>query len=215
MDINFWEITAVGIITLLAVISPGPDFAMITRLTLGGGRRAGLYGALGIACGNAVHLSYTLIGLGVLLAERVWVLTTLRYLGAGYLIWLGLAAFWPDLRAWVLGRPKPAEQTIEVGVSTTSPNRAFWLGFGTNALNPKTMLFIVAIFSQVISPTTPIVIELAYGLYIALCHLIWFALVAMLLSWAPLQSKMATAKTHIEKGVGLCLTAFGIKLLAG
>lgn len=215
MDISFWEITAVGVITLLAVISPGPDFAMITRLTLSGGRRAGLFGALGIACGIGVHLSYTLIGLGVLLAERVWVLTTLRYLGAGYLIWMGLAVFWPDLRAWVLGRPKTAQQSIEMGVSTTRPVKAFWLGFGTNALNPKTMLFIVAIFSQVISPTTSTLIELAYGLYIALCHLLWFALVATLLSWAPLRSKMATAKAHIEKGVGLCLTAFGIKLLAG
>jgi len=215
MDISFWEITAVGVITLLAVISPGPDFAMITRLTLRGGRRAGLLGALGIACGIAVHLSYTLIGLGVLLAGQQWLLTTLRYLGAGYLIWLGLAAFWPDIRAWVRGQPRPAQQSIDTDNSTTQPAKALWLGFGTNALNPKTMLFIVAIFSQVISPQTPISIELAYGLYIAICHLLWFSLVATLLSWEPLRNKMATVKVQIEKGVGLCLTIFGIKLLAG
>lgn len=215
MDISFWEITAVGVITLLAVISPGPDFAMITRLTLGGGRRAGLFGALGIACGIAAHLSYTLIGLGVLLAEQQWLLTTLRYLGASYLIWLGLAAFWPDIRAWVRGQPRPVEQSIEVGSLTMRPVKAFWLGFGTNALNPKTMLFIVSVFSQVISPQTPLSIELAYGLYIAICHLLWFALVATVLSWAPLRHKMTRIKAQIEKGVGLCLTAFGIKLLAG
>ena len=84
------EVIAVAIITILAVISPGPDFVMVTRIALTRGRRAGVLCAIGIGSGVSIHLTYTLIGLGVVFASNVWVLTSLRYLGAAYLIWLGM-----------------------------------------------------------------------------------------------------------------------------
>lgn len=219
------EIIAVGIITILAVISPGPDFAMVTRIALTRGRRAGVLCAIGIGSGVSVHLAYTLIGLGVLFASNVWVLNSLRYLGAAYLIWLGFSALWPDVRGY-LGRsknPKTTANTIPANTtqSTASPgsdqNRngsAFWIGFACNALNPKTMLFIVSLFSQVISPNTAIMQEIGYGFYIAACHMLWFALVAVALTLPSVQARIAAIKTWIERAVGLCLAGLGIKLLA-
>ncbi|MHC8491372.1 LysE family translocator [Thalassospira sp. SM2505] len=218
------EIIAVGIITLLAVISPGPDFAMVTRIALARGRRAGVLCAIGIGSGVSVHLTYTLIGLGVVFASNVWVLNSLRYLGAGYLIWLGMSALWPDIRV-IFGRRRHLKN-VNVRVTTMSnapkpdQNRnnadrhAFWTGFACNALNPKTMLFIVSLFSQVISPNTPILQEIGYGFYIAACHMIWFALVAIALTLPAVQARMAAIKTWIERAVGLCLAGLGIKLMA-
>lgn len=222
-DILSMEIIAVGIITILAVISPGPDFAMVTRLALARGRRAGVFCAIGIGSGVSVHLTYTLIGLGVIFANNVWVLTSLRYLGAAYLIWLGLSTLWPDIQALFGKRNK----VIDANSVPTAPgpdhnqNRrtsgsgsAFWIGFACNALNPKTMLFIVSLFSQVISPDTPVVQEVGYGVYIAACHMIWFALVATALTLPSVQARISAIKTWIERGVGICLAGLGIKLLA-
>lgn len=217
------EIIAVGIITVLAVISPGPDFAMVTRIALARGRRAGVFCAIGIGSGVSVHLAYTLIGLGVVFASNVWVLTALRYLGAAYLIWLGLSALWPDIRA-MFGKKNSGNASSSV---TDAPepdqNRngevhnsrsAFWIGFACNALNPKTMLFIVSLFSQVISPQTAVWQEIGYGIYIAACHMIWFALVALALTLPSVQARIAAIKSWIERAVGLCLAGLGIKLLA-
>ena len=114
------EVIAVAIITILAVISPGPDFAMVTRIALTRGRRAGVLCAIGIGSGVSVHLAYTLIGLGVVFASNVWVLTSLRYLGAAYLIWLGISAPWPDIRPLFSKRPA-ALQTRMTNKSTNRP----------------------------------------------------------------------------------------------
>ncbi len=217
------EIIAVGIITVLAVISPGPDFAMVTRIALARGRRAGVFCAIGIGSGVSVHLAYTLIGLGVVFASNVWVLTALRYLGAAYLIWLGLSALWPDIRtlfgkktsdiATNLVTDAPGPDQNRNG-ETHSSGSAFWIGFACNALNPKTMLFIVSLFSQVISPQTAVLQEIGYGIYIAACHMIWFALVALALTLPSVQARIAAIKSWIERAVGLCLAGLGIKLLA-
>ena len=218
------EIIAVGIITLLAVISPGPDFAMVTRIALTRGRRAGILCAIGIGSGVSVHLTYTLIGLGVVFASNVWVLTGLRYLGAAYLIWLGLSALWPDIRAFSTRRKTLKEKDVSANTISDTPgadqnrnttdHNAFWIGFACNALNPKTMLFIVSLFSQVISPDTPIAQEIGYGIYIAACHMLWFALVAAALTLPAVQARIASIKVWIERAVGLCLAGLGIKLLA-
>lgn len=218
------EIIAVAIITILAVISPGPDFAMVTRIALSRGRRAGILCAIGIGSGVSVHLTYTLIGLGVVFASNVWVLTALRYLGAAYLIWLGMSALWPDIRAIMTRRKFLKEIDVSANMvstaSGTDQNRnapdhnAFWIGFACNALNPKTMLFIVSLFSQVISPGTPILQEIGYGIYIAACHMGWFGLVAVALTLPAVQARIAAIKVWIERVVGLCLAGLGIKLLA-
>ncbi|MBB3139897.1 LysE family translocator [Halomonas organivorans] len=210
------EIIAVAIITGLAVISPGPDFAMVTRVALVRGRRAGVWCAIGIGCGVSVHLAYTLFGLGVVFASQAWILSLLRYLGAAYLIWLGLSAFWPDIRARLPGnvseRPPGGEGRPAMGRSARGS--VFWMGFACNALNPKTMLFIVSLFSQVVSPRTPLDVELGYGLYVIACHMTWFAVVAAVLTLPALQARIRGITAWIERIVGLCLSGLGIKLLA-
>ncbi|ETX10277.1 lysine transporter LysE [Marinomonas ushuaiensis DSM 15871] len=218
LNIDHFELYSVAIITLLAVISPGPDFAMVSKVALLKGRREGILCALGISAAISVHLAYTLFGLGILLANNIWVLNTLRYLGAMYLIWLGVSALWPDIKNMFSNTVnKHSEGTIKQGLDSGNKGinnqSAFWTGFACNALNPKTMLFIVSLFSQVISDNTPLVIELGYGFYIAFAHFIWFGLVACLLTSEKVQKKVQAFKVWIERVTGVLLTSFGIRLL--
>lgn len=212
--IDHFELYSVAIITVLAVISPGPDFAMVSKMALLNGRKEGVICALGISAAISVHLAYTLFGLGVLFAENVWVLNTLRYLGAMYLIWLGLSALWPDIKR-ALGKRNKSVINSDTNTRNINSQSPFWTGFTCNALNPKTMLFIVSLFSQVISTSTPWQMELAYGLYIALAHFVWFALVACLLTAEKVQQQTQAFKTWIERVSGVFLTAFGIRLFVG
>ncbi|WP_372741087.1 LysE family translocator [Neptunomonas sp.] len=213
LNIDHFELYSVAIITLLAVISPGPDFAVMSKVALLKGRRAGILCALGIGVAISVHLAYTLIGLGVVFANNIWVLNTLRYLGALYLIWLGISALWPDIKKILSTKSFAVPQRESTTIAAKSS--AFWTGFACNALNPKTMLFIVSLFSQVISDDTPLVIELGYGFYIAFIHFIWFGSVACLLTSVKVQKKVLVFKGWIERVTGVFLMSFGMRLLAG
>jgi threonine/homoserine/homoserine lactone efflux protein len=218
LNIDQFELYSVAIITLLAVISPGPDFAMISKTALLKGRRDGLLCALGISVAISVHLVYTLLGLGVVFANNIWVLNTLRYLGAMYLIWLGVSALWPDIkkiffRARFQQTFEPLKSENSSQNKLTGSGSAFWSGFACNALNPKTMLFIVSLFSQVISTDTSLLVELSYGVYISLVHFIWFGLVACLLTSAKIQKKVLVFKIWIERITGLLMTSLGLRLL--
>lgn len=84
------ELIAVITITVLAVISPGPDFAMVTRNSLMLSRRAGVQTALGIGMGVLVHVAYTLVGVGLLIQQSLWLFNAIKLAGAGYLVYLGM-----------------------------------------------------------------------------------------------------------------------------
>lgn len=203
----YWDsqLTLIVIITVLAVISPGPDFAVITRNSLIQGRRAGLITAVGIASGISFHITYTLLGLGVVLANALWLLEVMRYLGAAYLIWLGVSAF--------RKRSEGSQASkAELKLNEQASWQAFKNGLLCNALNPKTALFFIALFTQVVDPLTPVTVQLGLGLFIAAAHFIWFAIVALLLTHERFKHFFSRAKGWIEKGVGVCLVALGAKL---
>ena len=141
---NAWP--TVILVTSLAVISPGADFAMVTRTSLMESRRAGLWVALGIGCGVLIHVAYTLLGLGMVLQRLPWLFNLLRYAGAAYLVWLGIS-LWRGASHANGDRPESRSSAgpgRRNAVKGHAPGRSlFVLGFLTNALNPKTALFIL------------------------------------------------------------------------
>lgn len=139
------EWIAVITITLLAVVSPGPDFAMVSRNSLLLSRRSGVLTALGIGLGVLVHVTYTLLGVGLLIQQSAWLFNVIKLLGALYLIYLGFKM----LRTQKAGEFAPSK------VAPVSDLEALRIGFLTNALNPKTTVFIVSLFIQVVGPDTP------------------------------------------------------------
>ncbi|MCA1323700.1 LysE family translocator [Herbaspirillum sp. alder98] len=198
------ELFAVVTITLLAVISPGPDFAMVTRNSVARSRTTGIVTALGIGSGVLVHVGYTMLGLGLLLHRSPGWLNALKIAGALYLLYLGLRM----LRS--AAAPAPTGQRA----AAWSGWQAFRTGFLTNALNPKTSIFIVSLFMQVVAPHTPLAIQVGYGLFIALAHVIWFSLVATLFGSPLVKARLNAWAIWIDRAFGLLLVAFGIALAA-
>jgi len=121
------ELLAVLTIALLATISPGPDFAMVSRNSLLLSRRAGVITALGIGLAVLVHVSYTLLGVGVLIRQSIWLFNAIKLAGAVYLIYLGIRML----------RAKPAGDLPAAQVAPLSDLGALRVGFLTNLLNPK------------------------------------------------------------------------------
>ncbi len=196
------ELLAVITITILAVISPGPDFAMVSRNSLLLSRRAGLLTTLGIGGGVLVHVAYTILGVGLLIQNSIALFHALKLVGAAYLVWLGarmLAA-------------KPGENATESAAATLSDAQALRVGFLTNALNPKTTVFIVSLFIQVVEPATALPVQIGYGAFIAAAHILWFALVALFFSAGAVRQRILAVRHWIDRSFGALLVGFGVML---
>ncbi len=195
------EFLAVVLITILAVISSGADFAIVTKNSYLYGRQIGILTALGIALGVLVHVSYTLVGVAVVLKFAPNFLTYIKYLGAFYLIYIGYKTF-TQLPVADTNRSNPL-----------SKRQALQYGFFTNALNPKTTLFVVSTYTQIVSSLTPKAVLIGYGLFMSLAHFVWFAMVVLVFSQQQLRQQMLQRQVVINRVIGLILVMLGIFLL--
>jgi RhtB (resistance to homoserine/threonine) family protein len=190
-------------ITILAVMSPGADFAMVTRNSMILSRRAGVLTAVGISLGVLVHVAYSMLGIGLVIAQSILLFNVIKLFGAAYLIYLGATM----LRARAL---PPAQADAEA--PPVSALAALRVGFLTNALNPKTTLFFVSLFPQVISSHTSVVEQLGWGAFISLTHLVWFAFVACVFSSRIARDAIARVRHLIERTIGGVLVTLGVGL---
>ncbi|MEV5934262.1 LysE family transporter [Streptomyces sp. NPDC052079] len=196
------EVLAVAVITVLAVIAPGADFAMVVRNSYLYGRRTGLLGALGVAAGVLVHVTYTMLGVGLLIASSAFLFTVIKLAGAAYLVYIGVRTF----RA-------RGEVTVDLENRTgLTPFAALRTGFLTNVLNPKTTLFVVSTFAQVVSPGTPVPQQVGYGLFMSLAHLLWFGVVAVFFSQDRMRGLMLRGQKVLNKVIGSALAGLGVSL---
>lgn len=189
-------------ITCLAVISPGPDFAMVSRNSLLLSRRAGVLTALGIGCGVLIHVSYTLLGMALVMRHSPLLFAAMKLIGAAYLIWLGLKML--RARKQIGPELEPAQAPSDIA--------ALRMGFLTNALNPKTTIFILSLFMQIVSPGTPITTQILYGLFIATAHVLWFSVVAIFFAAPPVRQTITAIRHWIDRVFGAALVGFGVAL---
>ena len=188
---------------LLAVASPGPDFAVVVRQTLAHGRAAGLATAWGIACGIVFHVAYALFGLSWLLAQLPALLELLRYGGAAFLLWMGVNA----LRAQA-----PVAAAAPEAVAPAA-RRDFLIGLTTNLLNPKATLFFVALCSALVTTPTALSLKLALAAWIIGTTGLWFSLVALALSQPQLRERLQAHAHWIDRGMGVLLIALAMAML--
>jgi RhtB (resistance to homoserine/threonine) family protein len=197
-----YEWTAFVIVTLLAVISPGADFAMVTRNALVSSRRAGVCTALGIAAGVLVHVTYAIMGIGLLISQSILAFTILKFVGAAYLVWLGLQML----------KSGPATGDAISQPVALSDFRALKVGFLTNVLNPKTTLFVVSVYVQMVAPETELLTKIGCGAFMSMAHLVWFSLVALFFSTGSVRDRLIAVRHWIDRAFGAALTGLGLSL---
>ncbi len=200
------EFLTVAVVHLLAVASPGPDFAIVLRQSLMAGRNAAIWTSIGVGVGILVHVAYTLLGLGLIISQSVQVFNLIKLIGAGYLIYIG----WVSLRAKLASGV--AEEVGDSQIKRCYPVRAFRIGFLTNALNPKATLFFFSLFSVIIKPDTPQIVQLYYGLYMAIATGIWFCGLSLVLTQPRVRNSFVRFGHWAERGMGVVLIALGVRL---
>lgn len=202
MNSTFITVLVVGI---LAVASPGPDFLIVTRNSLLYSKRVGLATAWGIAVGNIWWIAASVLGISLVVAKVTILFNILKWLGALYLIYIGLKALSAKKRevlSEVAGKERPA----------LTPMRGFKMGLLTNLLNPKCALFFVSFFSLVISPTTPTFVQCLYGGEIMVIAVVWFSLLATVLSISKIKQVFTDFAHWFDRLTGAILVLFGVKV---
>ncbi|MEE8663973.1 MAG: LysE family translocator [Acetobacter sp.] len=189
-------------VTMLAVISPGADFAMVSRNSYLYGRQAGTLSALGIAASCWTHVFYAVFLLSSMQVILTDLLLYVRYAGAAYLLYVGI-------RTILSGS---AIEEADERVSLMTPSRSFLDGFLTNALNPKTAVFVISLYTQVIGPDSPVSYALMCGMMISLCHLAWFVAVSYVLSQDATRRWILARAGMFNRVIGVFLVCIGLAL---
>ena len=195
---------------LLLNLTPGPDVLYIVTHALKSGARAGIVAALGITAGCFVHIFAAAVGVSALLAASATAFTLLKWIGAAYLVWVGLKM----LRA-------SAPPAMDVAASDARTGNApdlktiFARGFATNALNPKVALFFLAFLPQFIGPA----IERKSLAFLLLGLLFNFNGLWVNIGWAVaaawLSRRVGVVRTGmhwLERAAGAMFLGFGLKL---
>ncbi len=206
---TFWpEFLLIATAHLLAVASPGPDFAIVLRYAVRYGRTTAIYTSLGIGCAILLHVTYSLVGIGVLIQTTPWLFQALSVLAALYLIYLGQGA----IRAKAPASTSDTLATEQV-LAWPAPRAAFYAGFITNGLNPKATLFFLSLFAVVISAETPLAYKAFYGVYMALATAAWFTLLSFLLTQSKVRYFLLAKGFWFDRIMGILLLMLAGHLL--
>lgn len=205
---DYWaEFLKVAVAHALAVASPGPDFAIVLKQSLAHGRRTAIWTSVGIGAANLLHVSYSLLGLGLLVrGSELW-FNAVKVAGAAYLAWLGVQALRARPRNEVL-----ADDAL-AGLHLPDNRSAFATGFLTSALNPKASLFFISLFALLVSPGTPKLIQAGYGLWMSLATVGWFCFVSAIFTRETLRRRFLHFGHWIDWSMGAVLLAFAASLL--
>jgi len=162
----------------VALVSPGPDVALVVRTSLHQGRRAGLASALGLACGILLHTTLVLTGVSLLLSRTPVLFAILQALGALYLAWLGVGALPSPLGPWLRG-------------------------VATNLFNPKALVFFIALLGSLIPAQMSLGGKLAVATLLFGMGACWFGLLSLTLTRPALQARLLRAVPWLDAACGV------------
>ena len=190
-------------------LTPGPDVLYIVSSALIDGVRAGVAAALGIVSGCFVHVMAAALGVGALLSASSTAFAALKWLGAAYLVWMGVKLLLaPGGASFVPASKAGSGQSLDLW-------RTYRKGFLTNVLNPKVALFFLAFVPQFIAPDTkhPVLVFVLLGLLFNLNSLPINLGYAWVAGWAS-RRLMAVQRTlrWMDRAAGLLFIGFGLRL---
>ena len=183
---------------LLAVVSPGPDTALIIRQVAKGGRSSAYFAALGIGFGVFIHSVLASSGISLLLLSNGNLKFIISLMGGLYLIYIGLISFLP--------KKIINEELYEYDTSS------FFKGLLTNLLNIKALIFFVSLFT-IITDTLNGIWLFIYPLYFGVTTIAWFTFLSFILTTPKLNSLFIKYDTYFEKISSAFLLFIGLLIL--
>ena len=207
MHIYLLELASLMAIFAFVIVSPGADLAMVLRQSVVHGRRNAILSSIGIGTSLMLHVTYTILGLGLIISQSIVLFNVVKWCGVAYLLYIGIKS----LRA---GKTDIGETkvTSSADTQTQSGAKAFLLGFAANALNPKPVFFFLSIFSTVVSIHTPAMVKFGYGLVMASCLIFWFIGVSYFLTTPRMRAAFSRASQWIDWVSGVVFITLGLKL---
>ena len=202
---SYWLFVGASIV--LALI-PGPDMAYMLARCIAQGRRAGLIAALGFNLGGYFHLAAAMLGLSAILATSSVAFTVVKWLGAAYLVYLGMGAL----------RSKQGPLVINgSGLTSRGDRTILWQAFLSDALNPKVAMFFLALLPQFIDPhaSHPTLQILVLGVTVNMIALTSNILVVLCSARLTQKLRQNAAITNwMQKAMGALFITLGLRLAA-
>jgi threonine efflux protein len=196
---NEWQIVlSVALIHLAVVVSPGANFVMVAQNALHS-NRDGLLTASGVASVAVLWASLAAFGLGVLLSQIGGLVLVLKWLGAAYLVYVGVKTW---LRADAPSR----------GSAAAPSGNPYLAGALTNLTNPQSVLFFGAMFSAAIPLEASVSVRVACVVVAGCNALVWYSLVALVLSNPAIRARYSRWKRVIDRTTGALMVFFGVRL---
>jgi len=199
------QLLALGGVILLAAMSPGPDFVIVTRNAMASGRRAGTACAAGIAVGVFTWAIVTALGIAGLLAASAVAFTVVKLAGAAYLVLLGV-------RALLAARRGGYEAPAQAPGRAAGGLLAFRQGLVTNLLNPKVAVFFTALLPQFLPTTATTADHLLLAGVAASVSLVWFVLLTNVVSALHRFLTAPRVRRAMDTIMGTVLVALGLRI---
>lgn len=203
-----------GVFSIL-IVAPGADFALVIRQSVVHGRLPALVTSVGIGTSLMFHISYTVLGLGLVVSQSLALFAAIKWCGVAYLFYLGVRAFFE--KPMVLDEAGLAQAGLADearAVRRVSLPACFGMGFLTNALNPKPVLFFLSLFSVMVSHETPVPVVFLYGLGMAGALIVWFAGVTLFFTNPAVRARFAACGRWFNRITGATFVLLGLRLAA-
>ena len=197
---DFTSLIGMSLVCVIGAMSPGPSLAVVLRNTISGGRTQGVMTGIGHGIGFGIYAFIAVMGLSALLLANEGIFNLLQWAGAGVLIWL----------AYNMLTYSPSGPVKE---HEGSRRRGFSEGFMIAFLNPKILVFLVAVFSQFIDPEMTNPDRFIMAMVAGIIDTTWYVLVAAVLSGTSIVDKLRANAVIIDRSIGTVLLMLAILLI--
>lgn len=208
MDIDYTVWATLALMHIVAVVSPGPDFAIVLKQSLQKGLRPALWTSFGVGTAILLHVFYSIVGISLVIKTTPWLFQFLLYIAAAYFIWMGISA----LSSKPSTPDKNEISNTTKGIKSTW-YKAFGIGFLTNGLNPKATLFFLALYTVAIPAETTIATKSFYGVYFAIVTGIWFCILSYMTNFKRIRMAYQSHGHWFDRIMGIVLIIMAIVLL--
>ncbi len=200
-------IGSIAFIWFLVVTIPGPNFVVVTQVSMSESRKMGFFIALGVSIGAGVWASASLLGISVLFKYASWLYDAIKVIGGCYLIYMGIKTIWHAIRQEVLSAD--LEKSMSNNVAT------FQKGLFTSFSNPKTAAFFGSLFLSTFPAQAAFWFYVVTVLIVIAISILWYCFVAYFVSLNRIQIIYKSAKRILDVVAGSLLFYLGGKLILG